>query len=194
MITNIDELKLEILSRGIAREEDLIGCEDRELELVEQQYGTLPLAYKQIMRLWGGGIEKGLSIYGDDFIFARAISLNKWMEGNTFLIAESTGTNTGKLENAFFISGRYAEYGGGAEFITTGEDSVDAVVYNIDMALYDNLDEWIDSIEVVFDSVWQWTEIQINWKEAEMRRSRTLIPKLEAKDTRSFWEKLFGTQ
>jgi hypothetical protein len=55
MITNIDELKSEILRREIAKEEDLIGCEDRELESIEQQYGTLPLAYKQIMKLLGFG-------------------------------------------------------------------------------------------------------------------------------------------
>ncbi len=192
MITNINELKSEILRRGIAKEEDLIGCDDRELESIEQRYGKLPLAYKQIMRLWGGGAEKGLSVYGDDFILARAISLNKWMEGNTFLIDEIKGANTDEIENVFFISGRYAEYGGGAEFIKTGDDLVDAVVYNIDMALCDNIDEWVDSIEVAFDSIWQWIEIDINWKESEMRRSRTLMPKLETKDTRSFWERLFG--
>jgi hypothetical protein len=192
MIANIEELKSEILRRGIAREEDLIGCEDRELESIEQRYGKLPLAYKQIMRFWGGGAEKVLSIYGDDFILARAISLNKWMEGNTFLIDESKVANIDELENVFFISGWYAEYGGGAEFIKTGDDLVDAVVYNIDMALYNNIDEWVDSIEVAFDSIWQWIEIDINLKEAEMRRSRTLLAKLETKDTRSFWERLFG--
>jgi hypothetical protein len=191
VITNIDELKSEILRREIAREEDLIGCDDRELESIEQKYGKLPLVYKQIMRLWGGGPEKNLSIYGDNFILARAISLNKWMEENTFLIDESKAANIYELENVFFISGRYAEYGGGAEFIKTGDDLVDTVVYNIDMALYDNIDEWVDSIELAFDSIWQWIEIDMNWKEAEMRRSRTLIPKLEIKDTRSFWKRLF---
>jgi hypothetical protein len=192
MITNVEELKSEILRRRIAREEDLIGCEDRDLESIERKYGKLPLSYKQIMRLWGGGAEKVLSVYGDDFILARAISLNKWMEGNTFLIDENKGANIDELENVFFISGRYAEYCGGAEFIKTGDDLVDAVVYNIDMALCDNIDEWVDSIEVAFDSIWQWIEIDINWKEAEMRRSRTLIPKLETKNTGSFWERLFG--
>ena len=54
MITNINELKSEILRRGIAREGDLIGCDDREWESIEQQYGTLPLAYKQIMQLLDG--------------------------------------------------------------------------------------------------------------------------------------------
>jgi hypothetical protein len=188
MITNIEELKSEILRRGIAKEEDLIGCEDRELESIEQQYGTLPLAYKQIMKLWGGGAEKVLSIYGDYFILARAISLNKWMEENTFLIDETKGTNINELKNVFFISGRYAEYGGGAEFIKIGENLVNTVVYNIDMALYDNLDEWVDSIEVAFDSIWAWIEIDLNEKESEMLKSKTLIPKLEVKDTKSFWK------
>ncbi|WP_373543058.1 hypothetical protein [Chamaesiphon sp.] len=73
MITNIDELKSEILRRGIAREEDLIGCEDRELESIEYQYGTLPLAYKQIMKLLGGRNRKWLYISEyEDFDLARA--------------------------------------------------------------------------------------------------------------------------
>jgi hypothetical protein len=82
MITNIEELKSEILRRRIARKEDLMGCDDRDLESIEQRYGKLPLAYKQIMRLRGGGAEKNLSVYGDDFILARAISLNKWTDSH----------------------------------------------------------------------------------------------------------------
>jgi len=36
IISNIDELKSSILKREIAKEEDLIGYEDRELESIEQ--------------------------------------------------------------------------------------------------------------------------------------------------------------
>jgi hypothetical protein len=99
MINNIDQLKLEILRQGIAQEEDLLGCLEKDIDLIEKQYGKLPLAYKQIMRLWGGGVEKGLFIYGDDFKLARAVSLNKWIEDNTFLI--DTGAIISELNNVF---------------------------------------------------------------------------------------------
>lgn len=192
MISNISQLKSEILRRGIAKEEDLVGCREQDIDAIEKQYGKLPLNYKQIMRLWGGGVEKGLSIYGDDFKFARAVSLNKWIQENTFLIDESKGAIASELENVFFISGRYAEYSGGAEFIKTGENLADAIVYNIDMALSDNIDEWVDSIEVAFDSIWVWIEIVLNQKGEQLLKSRNLIPPVEVEeDNQSFWQKLF---
>lgn len=49
-------------TRGEFVDRDLIGCEDRELESIEQQYGTLPLAHKQIMKLLGGRDRKWLCI------------------------------------------------------------------------------------------------------------------------------------
>lgn len=191
MINNIAQLKSEILRRGIAKEEDLLGCCEKDIDLIEKQYGKLPIVYRQIMRLWGGGVEKGLSIYGDDFKLARAVSLNKWMQENKFLTNEGTGDIISELENVFFISGRYAEYGGGAEFIKVGENLADAIVYNIDMALSDNIDEWVDSIEVAFDSIWAWIEIDLNEKEEQLLKSRNLIPKSEVEDNQSFWQKLF---
>jgi hypothetical protein len=192
MMNNIAQLKSEILRRGIAKEEDLVGCHEQDIDAVEKQYGKLPLNYKQIMRLWGGGVEKGLSIYGDDFKLARAVSLNKWMQENTFLIDENKGAIASELENVFFISGRYAEYSGGAEFIKTGENLADAIVYNIDMALSDNIDEWVDSIEIAFDSIWAWIEIDLNEKEEQLLKSKKITPKLEIEDNQSFWGKLFG--
>lgn len=192
MISNIGQLKSEILRRGIAKEEDLVGCHEQDIDAIEKQYGKLPLNYKQIMRLWGGGVEKGLSIYGDDFKLARAVSLNKWIQENTFLIDENRKTIVSELENVFFISGRYAEYGGGAEFIKTDKNSEDAIVYNIDMALSDNIDECVDSIEVAFDSIWIWIEIVLNQKEKKLLKSKSLIPKLEVEANQSFWRKLFG--
>ena len=167
MINNIAQLKSEILKRGIAKEEDLLGCCEKDIDSIEKQYGKLPMVYKQIMRFWGGGVEKGLSIYGDDFKLTRAVSLNEWIQENTFLIDENTGDSISRLKNVFFISGRYAEYGGGAEFIKTGENLADAIVYNIDMALSDNIDEWVDSIEVAFESIWTWIEIVLNEKEKQ---------------------------
>ena len=167
MINNIAQLKSEILNRGIAKEDDLLGCCEKDIDSIEKQYGKLPMAYKQIMRFWGGGVEEGLSVYGDNFKLTRAVSLNEWIREDMSLIDKNTGDIISGLENVFFISGRYAEYGGGAEFIKTGENLADAIVYNIDMALSDNIDEWVDSIEVAFESIWTWIEIVLNEKEKQ---------------------------
>ncbi len=191
MINNISQLKSEILRRRIAKEEDLVSCSEQDLDAIEKQYGKLPLYYKQIMRLWGGGVEKGLSIYGDNFKLTRAITLNKWIQENTFLIDENTGDNVNELKNVFFISGRYAEYSGGAEFIKTGENLADAIVYNIDMALSDNSDEWVSSIEIAFDSIWKWIEVVVTEKEEEMLKSKNNVESVSQKN-RGFWQGLFG--
>lgn len=194
MINNIERLKSEILRRRIAKEEELVGCCEQDIDAIEKQYGKLPLAYKQIMRLWGGGVEKGLSVYEDNFRLTRAVSLTRWMEEFIFLRDEDNRAVTSELKNVFFISGRYAEYGGGAQFIKTGENSVDAVVYCIDMALCDDIDEWISSIEVAFDSIWAWIEIVLDEKEEQLLRSGKLIQKVEGENNKSFWSNLFDKQ
>ena len=140
MISNIDELKSSILSRGIAKEKDLIGCEERELEAIEQQYGSLPLAYKQIMKLIGGRDRKWLYISEyEDFDLARARYLTKWMQADTFLMSEKINCIVGDLENIFFVSGYHAEFGGAIQFIKTGDNLLDSFVYCIDMACQDDV-------------------------------------------------------
>jgi hypothetical protein len=192
MITNIDELKSEILRRGIAKEEDLIGCDDRELESIEQQYGTLPLAYKQIMKLLGGRDCKLLCISErEDFDLARAKYLSKWMKEDDYLIDE-TGAIISKLENVFFISGYYAEFGGGIQFIKTGDNQVDSVVYCIDMAYIayiGDINGWLDTIEVDDKSIWGWIEGYLNIVEEQMLKVK---PKAVREVNTSFWQKLFG--
>lgn len=178
MITNIDELKSELIRRGIARE-DLIGCEDRELESIEQQYGTLPLAYKQIMRLLGGRERTWLPISGyEDFDLARARQLSQWMKEDDYLI--------GELEPAFFISGYHAEFGGGIQFIKIGENSVDSFVYCIDMACYGDVN-WLDTTEVYSKSIWGWRDGYLSMAEKTLK----IKPKVAAVN-KSFWQQLFG--
>jgi hypothetical protein len=185
MITNIDELKSEILRREIAKEEDLIGCEDRELESIEQRYGKLPLAYKQIMKLLGKGGGKWLS--EGDFALAGAIGLSKWMREDNFLIDDRTGATISQLENVFFISGRYAVMSGGIEFIKTGEDVFDSYVYNMDMAYSYDIDEWIDTIEIYKKSIFDWIQIDLDIAEQRMLKAK-------AKANRSFWQVLFDKE
>ncbi len=189
MITNIDELKSEILRRGIAREEDLIGCEDRELESIEQQYGTLPLAYKQIMKLLGGRDRKWLYISEyEDFNLVRARYLTQSMQEDTFLMSEKTNGIIGELENIFFVSGYHAEFGGGIQFIKTCNNSVDSFVYCIDMACAGDVN-WLDTIEVYDKSIWGWIEGYLNIAEKQMLKVK---PKPIIKVNKSLWQQLFG--
>lgn len=189
MITNIDELKSEILRRGIAREEDLIGCDERDLELIEQQYGILPLAYKQIMKLLGGRDRKWLCIPDyEDFDLLRAKNLSKWMQEDDYLIDE-TGASISKLENVFFISGYYAEFCGGIQFIKTGDNQVDSVVYCMDMAYSGDINEWLDTIEVYDKSIWGWIEGYLSLVEKQMLKIK---PRAVLEVNVSFWQKLFG--
>jgi hypothetical protein len=190
MITNVEELKSEFLRRGIARKEDLIGCEDRELDEIEQQYGTLPLAYKQIMKCLGGGDRKWLALNGyEDFDLARARGLSQWMKEGVFLTDEN-GVIISELDHVLFISGYYAEFGGGIQFIKTGQDSIDSVVYCIDMA-YSNADinEWLETIEVYSNSIWGWIEGYLSIAEKQMLRAK---PNAVIEVNHSFWQKLFG--
>ena len=189
MITNIDELKSEIIRREIAREEDLVGCDDRELESIEQQYGTLPLAYKQIMKLLGGHNRQWLCISKyEDFDLARARYLTRWMQEDTFLMSESTNNISGELENIFFVSGYHAEFGGGIQFIKTGDNSVDSFVYCIDMACADDVN-WLDTIEVYDKSIWGWIDGYLNMAEKQMLKVK---PKSIIKVKKSLWQQLFG--
>jgi hypothetical protein len=189
MITNINELKSEILRRGIVQEEDLIGCEERELESIEQQYGTLPLAYKQIMKLLGGHNRHWLCISEyEDFNLERARYLTKWMEEDTFLMSEKTTGIIGELENIFFVSGYHAEFGGGIQFIKTGDNLADSFVYCIDMACASDIN-WLDTIEVYDKSIWGWIEGYLNIAEKQILKAK---PKPIIKVNKSLWQQLFS--
>jgi hypothetical protein len=187
MITNIAELKLEILRREIAKQEDLIGCDDRELDAIEHQYGTLPLDYKQIMKCLGGGNRKWLALNDyEDFSLTRASGLSQWMKEGNFLIDEK-GSPISELDNVFFISGYYAEFGGGIQFIKTGQDSIDSVVYCIDMAYSSaSIDEWLETVDS--SSIWCWIEGYLSIAEKQMLKKK---PKGVIKVNKSFWQKIF---
>ena len=191
MITNIDKLKSSILSRGIAKEKDLIGCEDRELESIEQQYGTLPLAYKQIMKLIGGRDRKWLYLGEyEDFDLARARYLTQWMQEDNFLMSGEINGTVGELENVFFISGYHAEFGGAIQFIKTGNNLLDSFLYSIDMACSGDVN-WLDTIEACNESVWEWIQCYLNIAEKQMLKANL---QSTVGVNKSFWRQLFGKQ
>ena len=53
MITNIDELKTQLIARHIAYEDEMLGCNESEILEIEAKYGKLPLSYRQIISLVG---------------------------------------------------------------------------------------------------------------------------------------------
>jgi hypothetical protein len=184
-ITDINILKSEIIRRKIAREEELVGCSEHDLESIQQQYGKLPLVYKQIISLLGYGAGSWLSIDEYDFDVHRAIYLNKWMKEDDSLVDETGELIINELKNVFFISGKYAELGGELEFIKLNIDLLDSCVYTIDMAYYGDIDEWIDTIEITYESIWNWIECLVDKAENRMLAA-------ESKNNISFWQKLFS--
>jgi hypothetical protein len=168
MISNIEQLKLEIIKKGIAKEQDLVGCHEQYLKIIEEKYGNLPLDYKKIMMFLGCSGGKWLTASECNFTIYRANELNSWMREDECLIDKKTGQYTvEELNNAFFVFGDHAEYGGSIEFIKTNQ-SIDSPVYSIDMAYYGDMDEWIDTIEITYKSIWNWIEYLVDRAEDRM--------------------------
>jgi hypothetical protein len=183
-ITDVNLLKSEIIRRRIASKEELIGCSEKDLELIQQQHCQLPLAYQQIMSLLGCSAGIWLSTDYYDFGVRRAIYLNEWMKEDDLLVNKSGEILINRFKNVFFISGKQAEFSGGLKFIEFNVDSSDSHVYTIDMAYYGDIDEWIDTIEITYESIWNWIECLVDQAEARMLESET-------RNNRSFWQKLF---
>jgi hypothetical protein len=168
MISTIEQLKLEIIKKGVAKEQDLVGCHEQDLGKIEQKYGKLPLYYKQIMRLLGCNGGKWLTASECNFTIRRASELNIWIREDECLINNQLGQYAiEELNYAFFIFGDYAEYGGTIEFIKTNQ-TIDSPVYSIDMAYYGNMDEWIDTIEIDHESIWDWIEFLLDRAQERM--------------------------
>jgi hypothetical protein len=172
IITDIDLLKSEIIRRKIASEDELIGCEKQSIELIQQQYGKLPLVYQQIMSLLGYGAGIWLSNSEYNFDICRATYLNKWIKEDDLLVNETGEIIIDALKNVFFISGKHAELGGGLNFIKFSVDSLDSPVYTIDMAHYGDINEWIDTIEITYESIWNWIECLVDQAETRMLESK----------------------
>jgi hypothetical protein len=134
------------------------------------------------MKLLGGRDRKWLPISGyEDFDLARARELSQWMiEDDSFSIVS-------ELKNIFFISGYHAEFGGGIQFIKTGENSLDSFVYCIDMACYDDVN-WLDTTEIYSKSIWGWIDNYLSMAQ----KTLNIKPKVAAEVNKSFWQKLFG--
>ena len=143
MITNIELLKSEIIGRGLAREDELLGCTQKEIEWLNKKYGKLPLAYNQIVELLGYGAGKWLCDCKYDYDIRRAVELTDWMREDDYLRDES-GETIERLKNIFCISGRHALYGGGEmRFIEINSNPLDSPVYSIDIACYGDDEEWL---------------------------------------------------
>ncbi|HEY9692860.1 MAG TPA: hypothetical protein V6D15_11675 [Oculatellaceae cyanobacterium] len=58
------------------------------------------------------------------------------------------------------------------------------------MAFSDNSDEWVNSIEIAFDSIWKWIEVVVTEKEEAMLKSKNNVKSVSPKN-RWFWQGLF---
>ncbi len=174
MITNIELLKSEIIRRRLAREDELLGCSQKEIEWLNNKYGQLPLAYQQIVRLLGYGAGKWLGDREYDYDVRRAVELTNWMRDDKYLLDDS-GEPIERLKNVFFISGMHAPYGGGEMgFIEINSNALDSPVYFIDMAYSnDSIEEWLGTIELYYRSIWEWIESSVNRAEQQMIAAKT---------------------
>ncbi len=169
MIDSIELLKSEIIGRGLARVEELSGCTHEAIERLNKKYGQLPLAYQQIVQLLGYGAGKWLCDCQYDYDVRRAVELTDWMRDNNEILDEF-GKPIERLKNVFFMSGRYALCGGGGmKFIEINNNTLDSPVYSIDHHnLYENDEEWLDTIELDYRSIWDWIESIVDRAEQRM--------------------------
>jgi hypothetical protein len=159
MIDNVDDLKKELISSGIAQDYELVGAHEREINEIERKYGTLPDSYRQIMQLLGRRSGKLVSRGEFEFYIDQTHLLNESilearredrMEGETILELP---------ENKYFITARL---GDNKEFLLTniGDDSP---VYGYGFP-YGGVTE-------IYPSVWTWIQSFIDDSKALMKLS-----------------------
>ena len=141
MNDKLNDFKKKLLSSGIARDYELVGCSCEELIELEEKSGKLPSSYKQVMRLLGKRAGKLVSRGEFDFYIDQIIELNK--EYQPIFQEELEEMNVSK--NIFLICSRY---GDNHHFIWANGES-DSPVFS-----------WPDDgeIEEINSSVWEWME------------------------------------
>jgi hypothetical protein len=158
MIDNIDDLKKELISSGIAQDYELVGAHDREINEIERRYGTLPDSYRQIMQLLGRRAGKLVSRGEFEFYIDQTLLLNESilearrediMEGETILELPE--------ENTYFITARL---GDNQEFLLTNIGN-NSPVYDYGFP-YGGVTE-------LYPSVWTWIQSFIDDSKALMK-------------------------
>lgn len=157
MISNIEELKAELIAGEIALEDEMYGCSEAEIQEIEVKYGKLPLSYRQILGLIGNS--GGFIMNDSGFYLSHSaevdgmISVNEWFLEFRKETIENNEVDDDLLaipEHIFMISYRNTEF----TFILTNEkeSETDSAVYQ-----YGGTDS--GKVEKIYSSVWGW----INW-------------------------------
>jgi hypothetical protein len=146
MVNDVQALRRDLVDSGIAEEKDLEGASVPEINELEEQYGKLPTAYREILQLIGKKAGRLIDDSEFRFYIDQLDVLNiKVHEYRNEAIEE--GEKVADLPgNAFFISSRGFD---NPCFILLGE-SEDSSVY-----IYRDEDE---KIETLHDSIWDWLE------------------------------------
>jgi hypothetical protein len=156
VIVSVNELKNALFSSGIAQDYQLVGCTEQELCAIEEKYGKLPMAYKQIMSLLGRRAGRLVSRYEFDFYIDQIPALNERMLQSIKEAVEAGENFFAQLpENAFFICSRY-----GDDFmfiLANGSDESPVYVW-----------KYNEKIEQINTSIWEWMEDWIKDAEALM--------------------------
>jgi len=155
VIVSVNELKNALFSSGIAQDYQLVGCSEQELCAIEEKYGKLPIAYKQIMSLLGGRAVRLVNRYEFEFYIDQIPALNERIVQNIKQAVEE-GEQVAELpDNAFFICSRY---GDDLMFIlANGSDDSPVYVW-----------QYNGKFEQINTSIWEWMEDWIKDAEALM--------------------------
>lgn len=146
MVNDVQSLRQELIRSKIAEEKDLVGASSTEINDLEDRYGKLPNAYREIMQLIGKKAGRLIDDSEFRFYIDQLDGLNqKIHEYRNEAIAE--GEQVADLPgNAFFISSRGFD---NPCFILLSEND-DSIVY-----IYRDEDEIVENLH---ESIWGWLD------------------------------------
>jgi hypothetical protein len=114
----VEKAFLEIISNGAIKRENLIGCSDREIDIIEKHFSfTLPYEYRKFLSVAGKGA--GKLFQGSDIFFPSLLELQ---EEAKYLLLELS------LDNLFDGSEKIFYMHQGYEFNYFKDLSADPVV------------------------------------------------------------------
>jgi hypothetical protein len=168
-IDNVNNLRKELIDSGIAKDYELVGASDIEINEIEERYGRLPDSYKQIMQLLGRRsgklVDRG---YSEFYIDQTPIFTEYVLEKKREALLEGDGVKeySNLPDNVFFVNADdRADY---KEFILTNTGRA-SPVYGYGFP-YGRVGE----VNQLFPSVWGWIENLVNSAKREQRLHRQL--------------------
>jgi hypothetical protein len=150
-VTSIEDITTKLISYSYINitNEDIYGCTEDDILMVEKRFGKLPILYKNIMMRIGKNIKNVVHERCDFY-------LSDLYESNCLMRKENDLSDLEDEdffpENAFFI---YNAYSGRSYFILTNKEDYDAPVF------VENGEPFVDKKYVfveAYSSIWDWID------------------------------------